>query len=108
VGRVCRRRRSVLQRGMEQPIDSGRDCPALFARVRGNRMAKGGLENAVWDAEAQLRQQPLWKLLGGMRRDIACGVSIGIQDSLEQLLEKIDIELAGALLLARYSTERRC
>jgi len=29
---------------------------------------------------------PLWKLLGGTRREIACGVSIGIQDSPEQLL----------------------
>jgi len=76
-------------------VSSGRDCPALFAKVRGNNMAKGALENAVWDAEAQLRQQPLWKLLGGTRRDIACGVSIGIQDSLEQLMEKIATELAA-------------
>ena len=80
---------------LRQPVDSGRDCAALFAKVRGNRMAKGALENAVWDAEAQLRQQPLWKLLGGTRRDIACGVSIGIQDSLEQLLEKIATEVAA-------------
>ena len=76
-------------------VSSGRDCPALFAKVRGNNMAKGALENAVWDAEAQLRQQPLWKLLGGTRRDIACGVSIGIQDSLEQLMETIATELAA-------------
>ncbi len=58
-------------------------------------MAKGGLENAVWDAEARLKQEPLWKLLGGSRREIACGVSIGIQDSPEQLLEKIETELAA-------------
>src|SRR5712671_5044375 len=76
-------------------VSSGRDCPALFAKVRGNNMAKGALENAVWDAEAQLRQQPLWKLLGGTRRDIACGVSIGIQDSLEQLIEKIATEVTA-------------
>ncbi|MGB9237007.1 MAG: o-succinylbenzoate synthase [Terriglobales bacterium] len=76
-------------------IASGRDCAALFARVRGHRMAKAGLENAVWDAEARLKQQPLWKLLGGSRREIACGVSIGIQESPEQLLEKIATELAA-------------
>ena len=40
-------------------------------------------------------KQPLWKLLGGTRREIACGVSIGIQDSPEQLLEKIETELAA-------------
>jgi len=74
-------------------IESARECPAILARVRGHRMAKGGIENALWDAEAQLKQQPLWKLLGGTRQEIACGVSIGIQDSVEQLLDKIAIEL---------------
>lgn len=76
-------------------VKSGRDCPSLFARVRGHRMAKAGLENAVWDAEARQKQQPLWKLLGGSRREIACGVSIGIQDSHEQLLQKVETELAA-------------
>lgn len=80
---------------LDGDLSSGRDCPARFARVRGNRMAKGALENAVWDAEAQLLQQPLWKLLGGTRRDIACGVSIGIQDSPEQLMDKIASEVAA-------------
>jgi o-succinylbenzoate synthase len=80
---------------LKNEVKSGRDCSALFARVRGHRMAKAGLENAVWDAEARLKQQPLWKLLGGSRREIACGVSIGIQDSPEQLLEKIATELAA-------------
>jgi hypothetical protein len=41
---------------------------------------------------------PLWKKIGGgARREIPCGVSIGIQDSVEQLLEKIERELAGGL-----------
>lgn len=76
-------------------LESARECPALFARVRGHRMAKAALENAVWDAEAKQKQQPLWKLLGGTRKEIPCGVSIGIQDSPEQLLEKVQTELAA-------------
>ena len=80
---------------MSADVHSGRDCPTAFARIRGHRMAKAALENAVWDAEAQQKRQPLWKLLGGTRREIACGVSIGIQDSPEQLLDKIAIELAA-------------
>jgi O-succinylbenzoate synthase len=76
-------------------VESARDCAALFAKVRAHRMAKAGLENALWDAEARQRQMPLWKLLGGTRREIPCGVSIGIQDSIEQLLDKIQIELAA-------------
>jgi o-succinylbenzoate synthase len=80
---------------LRNDVASGSECPALFARVRGHRMAKAGLENAVWAAEARLKQQPLWKLLGGSRREIACGVSIGIQDAPEQLLDKIATELAA-------------
>lgn len=76
-------------------IESARECPALFARVRSHRMAKAALENALWDAEAAQKKLPLWKLLGGTRREIPCGVSIGIQDSVEQLLEKIQTELSA-------------
>src|SRR5580704_8533837 len=78
-----------------QRIDSGRDCAALYSKVRAHRMAKAALENALWDAEATQKKMPLWRLLGGTRREIPCGVSIGIQDSIEQLLEKIEIELAA-------------
>ncbi|MGA2697731.1 MAG: o-succinylbenzoate synthase [Terriglobales bacterium] len=74
---------------------AGRDCAHDFARVRGHRMAKAALENALWDAEAQAKQIPLWKVLGGSRKEIACGVSIGIQNSIEQLEEKIEIALAS-------------
>src|SRR6202048_2342255 len=76
-------------------FDSAREWVGLFAKVRGHRMAKAGLENALWDAEAKQKRQPLWKLLGGNRREIRCGVSIGIQDSVEQLLNKIESELAA-------------
>jgi len=78
-----------------ETLRSGREVPALLARVREHRMAKAALENAVWDAEAQERALPLWKLLGGTQRQIACGVSIGIQDSHEQLLQKTETELAA-------------
>ncbi len=56
-------------------------------------MAKAGLETALWDLEARLRVTPLWKLLGGTREKIDCGVSIGIQPSIDKLLEKIDTEV---------------
>lgn len=80
---------------LNRKIESGHDVPALLRRVRGHRMAKATLENAVWDAEAQIKNVPLWKLLGGTREEIACGVSLGIQDTPEQLMEKIEAELAA-------------
>src|SRR2546423_9811481 len=80
---------------VNRSLARGSECPPLFQRVRGHRMAKAALENACWEAEALEKNMPLWKLLGGSRREIACGVSIGIQDSVEQLLEKIEGELAA-------------
>ncbi len=74
-------------------ISSARESVPLMARVRGHDMAKAAVENALWDAEAQEKKLPLWKLLGGTLPEISCGVSIGIQDSIEQLLEKIQTEL---------------
>ena len=66
---------------------------ALMRAVRGNRMAKAALETACWDLEARRASVPLWQHLGGTQREIPCGVSIGIQDTIEALLEKIAREL---------------
>jgi O-succinylbenzoate synthase len=67
----------------------------LMAQVREHRMAKAALENALWDAEARQKNVPLLKLLGGTRRQIPCGVSIGIQEVVDKLLDKIEVELAA-------------
>jgi len=76
-------------------LGAANESNALMSHVRGHNMAKAALENALWDAEAKQKRQPLWKLLGGKLREINCGVSIGIQDSPEQLLSKIESELAA-------------
>jgi o-succinylbenzoate synthase len=76
-------------------FEKASDAAQGMSRVRGHHMAKAALENALWEAEAKQKKQPLWKLLGGKLREINCGVSIGIQNSHEQLLEKIETELAA-------------
>lgn len=80
---------------IEAQIGSAAESADVMSRIRGHRMAKAAVENALWDAEAKQKQVPLWKLLGGSRREIACGVSIGIQNSPEQLLGKIETELTA-------------
>jgi len=73
----------------------GGDVPKIFAPVRGNRMAKAALENAIWDLEAQRAGEPLWKIIGGVQDEIPCGVSLGIQSSIPELLDVIETELAA-------------
>ena len=74
-------------------IASASEVWDLLARVRGHNMAKATLETAAWDAEAKLKKLPLWKLLGGVREEIPCGVSIGIKDTLEELAAAVKKEL---------------
>lgn len=81
------------------PMVVGKDVSAaadifdLMKRVRGHRMAKSGIETACWDLEAKKLGVPLWRHLGGVNQTIECGVSIGIQDSIGQLIEKIATEV---------------
>ncbi|HVG29761.1 MAG TPA: o-succinylbenzoate synthase [Pyrinomonadaceae bacterium] len=87
--------------GFLAPMTVGREVDGaaqvwdLMRAVRGNRMAKAAVETACWDLEARRQNVPLRKLLGGARTEIASGVSIGIQDSPEALLDKIEREVAA-------------
>ncbi|HEX5482996.1 MAG TPA: o-succinylbenzoate synthase [Terriglobia bacterium] len=80
---------------LKQPWSSPSDLAVRFRPVRGHNMAKAALENALWDVEAQSKGASIAKLLGGTLEEIPCGVSIGIQDRVEDLLEKIGRELAA-------------
>ncbi len=76
-------------------LSSPFDLPHLVAGIRGHQMAKAGVENALWDIEAQQKNVPLWKLLGGTRGEIACGVSLGIRESPASLVDKVEEELGS-------------
>ncbi len=69
------------------------ELPALWARIRGHEMAKAGVENALWDAEAQQKGVPLAKLIGGTRQQIPCGVSLGICQTSQLLVKRVEEEL---------------
>ena len=74
-------------------IEQAAQVRHALAPIRENRMAKGGVEAAIWDLEAKLAEQPLWRYIGGTRTEIACGVSIGLKDSTEALLESVGREI---------------
>ena len=85
----------LAPRLLEAELEGGGTCPGVFKQVRGHRMAKAALENAVWDLQAQVERVSLAQLLGGTRESIPCGVSIGIQPSIEKLLATIEAELGA-------------
>ncbi len=78
---------------VDHEIEDATKVFSILGPVRGHRMAKATLENAYWDLEAKKLGVPLWKHLGGTHSEISSGVSIGIQDTPEELLEKIKKEV---------------
>jgi O-succinylbenzoate synthase len=70
-------------------LDDARELLAPVSWVRGHRMAKAGLEMAGWDLEARRQGVSLAALLGGSGGEVAVGVSVGIQPSDADLVEKV-------------------
>jgi o-succinylbenzoate synthase len=85
----------VTPRVIGREVAGPDDIAPLSAHIRGHNMARGGLEAAVWDLAARLEGVPLWKKIGGgARQEIPCGVSLGIHDTVDALLARIERELA--------------
>lgn len=76
-------------------IASAADVATLLAGIRGHEMAKAGVENALWDIEAQQKRLPLAKLVGGSWDEIRCGVSLGIRENPEALVKKVAEEVGN-------------
>ncbi len=74
-------------------IGSAAEFPALVGHIRGHEMAKSGIENALWDIEAQTKKVSLAKLLGGTLDEIVCGVSLGIRETPQALVKRVEEEL---------------
>jgi O-succinylbenzoate synthase len=86
----------VAPRVLNYNLENASGVDGRTAHIRGHNMARGALEVAVWDLEARLASKPLYQHIGGgARREIPCGVSIGIQNSVPELLQKIETELAA-------------
>jgi O-succinylbenzoate synthase len=75
----------LLGQTFESPEDVG---PTLTRAIRGNGMARAAVEMGCWNIEALKQDIPLAQLLGGNRKKVATGISIGIQKSPALLADK--------------------
>jgi O-succinylbenzoate synthase len=80
----------LIPPNLGQEFNTPEDVTRRYDWVRGHPMAKASLENAVWDLLAQMQGVPLSHLLGGVRERVEVGVSIGIQPTLAEQVEKVD------------------
>ncbi len=91
----------VIPRVLGERVGSPEEVAERFEAIRGHRMARATLEMACWDLAAKQRGVPLARLLGGTRERILSGVSIGIQPSLDALVETVRRERAAGYLRAK-------
>lgn len=75
---------------LDEPITGLHDIVKRFSHFRGHNMAKAGVELAFMDLLAQVNKKSLATLIGGERRRIAVGVSLGIQPTISQLLKRVE------------------
>jgi len=62
----------------------------IFSSVRGHPMAKAGVEMAVLDLLAKASGKPMFQVLGGERTEIPTGISLGLEDRVEDLLKRVE------------------
>ena len=78
---------TVLPAVLGQDFTNPEQLMRSLSGIRGNRMALATLEMAFWDLWAKSLGLPLSTVLGGVRSEVAVGVSLGIQPSIEATVE---------------------
>lgn len=69
-------------------VDASSVAPTLSS-FKGHRMAKAALETAVLDAELRAAGRTLGRELGATRDRVPCGVSVGIMNSMGELIDAV-------------------
>lgn len=77
-----------------QDIKDAADFQRRVAGIRGHHLAKAGIEMALWDLRGKREGKSLRELFGGRREKVAVGVSVGLQESLEALVQAVERYLA--------------
>ncbi|MFF4958531.1 o-succinylbenzoate synthase [Streptomyces sp. NPDC001222] len=79
-------------------------APAM-AGIKGHELAKAALETAVLDAELRVYGMSLATYLGAVRDRVPAGVSVGIKDSVPQLLDDVERCLAEGYVRIKLKIE---
>jgi len=77
---------------LHQPLQHPSEVSKKLEAIRGNHMAKAGIETAIWDLFAKQQKKPLWELIGGVKENVPAGVVVGTQDP-KQAVENISMYL---------------
>ena len=100
----------VLTRFLVPAVVAGKHLDAtavapVLAKFKGHRMAKAALETAILDAELRTQGRSLARELGAVRDRVPCGVSVGIMNSIPELLDAVDGYLTEGYIRIKLKIE---
>jgi o-succinylbenzoate synthase len=98
-------RRHLLPRLLELSDVSAEQVGTALRSVHGHLMAKATLEMAILVADLNIIGQSLASYLGSTQDSVGCGVSVGIHDSVPELLDAVERYLADDYLRVKLKIE---
>lgn len=84
---------------------TGEAVASVLAPIKGHRMSKAALEMAIVDAELRSRKESLAQRLGAVVDKVPSGVSVGIMDSIPELLDFVGGYLAEGYVRIKLKIE---
>ncbi len=79
---------------LNRKISDATEINNILKVIKGNNLAKAGVETAAWMIDSIIKNQSLSELLGGARTKIKVGESIGIKNSITETVEEINLRLS--------------
>ncbi|WP_067139448.1 o-succinylbenzoate synthase [Microtetraspora malaysiensis] len=98
----------VMRRFLIPALPAHADAQAAgraLAPFKGHRMAKAALETAVLDAQLRARGESFAAYFGATRERVPCGVSVGIMNSIPELLDAVEGFLAEGYVRIKLKIE---
>lgn len=80
----------ILPNLVNRDINTPYDGPKVWNHLKGNNISKSAPEMALWDLFAKKEKLPLNRYLNAKRDFSPVGISIGIQGSVEDLLDEVE------------------
>lgn len=96
----------VAPRVVGSRVESALQGEGLWAKLRGNEFSKSGFSIALWDLFARRAGVPLSQLIGGYRESVEAGVSLGIEPSIDALVEQVGTHVAAGYRRVKLKVSR--
>ena len=87
--------RYLVPRALDADWATPAELETAWEKIRGHEFTKAGFVGAAWDLWAKAEGVSLASALGGTRNEVRAGVSLGIEPTIDALLEQVEKQLVA-------------